>query len=592
MVDGRYALVYINSTGFDVDSIFPQEAIYVLILEYDQKTEREPAVLYHKIQGFKIIRISCDVFNVGVGQFCVVTGENENESFKKPIYIKFNFLSCGTVYDFKQFHFQTNPSVEQYFVQILPYGGYLLRGIANVDGQNIYDGYVFNDYNETYPWNLSIIESSSDVLNKILRNNTFVHVRREENQSWTLVTKELYKFNEDREFLQIKYYNKVELSYGNITIFQSDGNIRQIISGIDQQYIFHSEAGDFTTINITILKSTFNQPGRRYYVSIDNGFVKDKIHQEPLYGIKDQLWAFTTIQQETGISSDEVMGQVRLTPEGTSYFLYEADRKDFLTKLIKELADAIPVSPECITTNEGFEVDTSVSQESQKQIFLSIDIKKNETEFGSSFSFLSDDLDNLIMNKRITVIALGETTRYLDESYGYKAHPNVLKAYGITLVGAFVVAILLLGVYLYAKNENEDAKNTVIFQISIVIFDIIMDITFIITKAKNVEVLYIPSIVFFIFPFTISMILAFIIIKKEEQRREFLEWSRENRKFVELFTLFAGSEIGMLYVLESKVRIGGLNIFNAKFSKEALKRIYWASWFNIFFEDIPQFVIQ
>src|SRR4051794_3628134 len=100
------------------------------------------------------------------------------------------------------------------------------------------------------------------------------------------------------------------------------------------------------------------------------------------------------------------------------------------------------------------------------------------------------------------------------------------------------------------------------------------------------------SIVFFIFPFTTSVILAFIIIKKEEQRREFFEWSRENRKFVELFTLFAGSEIGMLYVLESKVRIGGLNIFNAKFSKEALKRIYWVSWFNIFFEDIPQLVIQ
>jgi len=74
-----------------------------------------------------------------------------------------------------------------------------------------------------------------------------------------------------------------------------------------------------------------------------------------------------------------------LTPEGTKYFesLKDDKRKEFYEKLRKELADAIPVSLERIVTTERVETDTSISSDSPKQIFLSINIeklKKNKTE--------------------------------------------------------------------------------------------------------------------------------------------------------------------------------------------------------------------
>ncbi|CAG8517855.1 8152_t:CDS:2 [Funneliformis mosseae] len=596
MVDGRYAIVYANSTDSEVTSIIPQEGLYILILEYDKETEREPAVLYQTtIHGLKFTDINCDVSYVGIGQVCIVTGEYTIGAVKETIYFKFDFLSCGTAYNFKPLKIQTNPLIEYYAVQLLPYGGYLLSGIGSVDNITIVYGYVFNDDGEVYSWNLpNIVESNVIAGSTILRNNTFVLARVGEKPRWALITTELHKFNEDRdhgynnfhiasttpsiddmipsdlEFLNIKYYNKVELSNGNITIFQDDGNIRQTTSGINGRYVSY---GDDTTIKVAILKSTFNQPGRRYYVSIDNNSVKDKIYQEPLYGVNDHVWSFTTTQTETEISSDDVMGQVRLTPEGTSYFLYEADREVFLMKLKRELADAIPVNPNRITTNEGFEIDTSVSQ---KQIFLSIDIKKMETEQERSVSLAIMDLDSLIKNKPITVIASGESTSYLDEDYGYKTLPNWRKTYGSALLGIFAITLVLICFFFYAKRKNADAKNTVIFQLGIIIFDVIMDITFIITKAKNIEALYIPSILFTIGPFIISVIIAFVIIKKEEKMREFFEWSRENKKVVDVFTVLAGSEVELLTILESKVIIGG-NIVGRLYRFRDYKRVVYES---------------
>ncbi|GBC05206.1 hypothetical protein RclHR1_00610018 [Rhizophagus clarus] len=126
----------------------------------------------------------------------------------------------------------------------------------------------------------------------------------------------------------------------SITILQDDGTengiIRQIISVSNNGYDTFVKLNDDETgsiINITIIDNTFNKPGGKYYVLIDDGFVKDRKYQEP----------------------------------------------------ILELAKAIPVSPGRITTNGRHEIDTSVSPE---QYLLSINIKKamnkdEERSFGS-----------------------------------------------------------------------------------------------------------------------------------------------------------------------------------------------------------------
>src|ERR1044072_3731619 len=114
---------------------------------------------------------------------------------------------------------------------------------------------------------------------------------------------------------------------------------------------------------------------------------------------------------------NSVTGRVRLTSKGTDYFesLSNAERKDFYKKLRQELANAIPVNLERITSNENVETDSSVTP---RQIFLSINIKKSEDEQEISVNLAIKDLDELIKHKSITVIGSGDSSRYLDEVYG------------------------------------------------------------------------------------------------------------------------------------------------------------------------------
>ena len=105
-----------------------------------------------------------------------------------------------------------------------------------------------------------------------------------------------------------------------------------------------------------------------------------------------------------------------MTVEGSN-FLNVVGNKVFYTNLRQELANAIPISLERITTNGNTELDTSVSQ---KQILLSIRIEKEKNEQEITASSAVDCLKTLIENKPITLIASGEYTRFLDQDFGYK----------------------------------------------------------------------------------------------------------------------------------------------------------------------------
>ena len=117
--------------------------------------------------------------------------------------------------------------------------------------------------------------------------------------------------------------------------------------------------------------------------------------------------------------SDSVSGKVRLTLEGTNHFksLDDAGRKDFHENLRKELANAIPINLNRITSSENVETDSSVTP---KRIFLSINIERDEIEQEISVNFAIKYLNELIKHKSITVIGSGESSKYLDQDYGYK----------------------------------------------------------------------------------------------------------------------------------------------------------------------------
>ena len=87
--------------------------------------------------------------------------------------------------------------------------------------------------------------------------------------------------------LKIKYAVTILPSTKNITIFQTNGTMRQTISG-------QLCSVDNDTISVTVLPSTFNSPHSEYYVSIDSNFVKQIDTDEPIFGLDSFNWKLYT----------------------------------------------------------------------------------------------------------------------------------------------------------------------------------------------------------------------------------------------------------------------------------------------------------
>ncbi|CAG8742542.1 4715_t:CDS:2, partial [Funneliformis mosseae] len=208
--------------------------VYIYI--FDANTTRlEPAALYEApISGIKFIKMDCGVSYVGLD---------------KLLYLKIDFLSSGIVINVLPMNIDIpTPLIDQFSIATLPYGGYLLSGIGtNDNGETIIEGFIFNDEDIVYRWDLpfTIVTNFLVVSNK-LRNNTYILAQLEEKRNWTLVTTDLYKFEKEKdhgyenfhidttspnindtivletESLTIKYFNEVDLSDGRIKIFQEN----------------------------------------------------------------------------------------------------------------------------------------------------------------------------------------------------------------------------------------------------------------------------------------------------------------------------------------------------------------------------------
>lgn len=66
----------------------------------------------------------------------------------------------------------------------------------------------------------------------------------------------------------------------------------QTQSGLNSQFV--RLLSDNKTIQVEILRSTFNQPNTTYYVLIDNEFVVDEAFGQRLLGVKKNIWVINT----------------------------------------------------------------------------------------------------------------------------------------------------------------------------------------------------------------------------------------------------------------------------------------------------------
>ncbi|PKC02713.1 hypothetical protein RhiirA5_424845 [Rhizophagus irregularis] len=565
-MDGGYAIIYPGITPSSTIPFAPYISIHGFFLQNGNPEPQGPFVLYQTPNPVsKIILLDCGFTKVGFGQTCILV-LNVAPATDQNTFIKMDFLSTGTVYNITIF--QNPADLTDFAIMPLDYGGYLLFSTApNIDKTklNLY-GYILDDNSKRYNWNISyptITNFIGDIL--ILPNNTLVIPQPESGQTWGLITTDLYKIEGARdhgygnlhifnttpiigdtidpsgiESLTIKFYSKVNLSpYRNVTILQDGGIIRQITSVSNDNGNF-VEAIDDYTIKIKVIDSTFNQPNTKYYVLIDDGFVESKDLQEPIIGIQDNAWNFNTTQQEvtqksistfyeTKLNESSINGKVRLTAEGTTYFKsFKHDkikRKEFFDNLTQELAKAVPVGPERITTNERHEIDTSVSPE---QYILSINIKRAKNSNDSrSVNLVASDLNTLIKYKLITVIGSGVYTIYLDEEYGYEPIPRWLEEHLSSILGTIGLNIILL---LFAYWN----KTFAIYTCGNAIEKFVTTILFTSIDAGSVENIFTTSLFFVTFPFIVNLGFAFKVVIDELMGYDFQKLLENIKKLNDL----------------------------------------------------------
>ena len=95
--------------------------------------------------------------------------------------------------------------------------------------------------------------------------------------------------------IRITYNVSIKCSSQNISIYQKINDMNDILR---ETYSGKSNncqvLSDNTTLLLTVLPSTFNQPKTIYYVDIDPNFVKHNTTLEPLLGILKYKWIFST----------------------------------------------------------------------------------------------------------------------------------------------------------------------------------------------------------------------------------------------------------------------------------------------------------
>ncbi|CAG8536162.1 5412_t:CDS:2 [Diversispora eburnea] len=620
-VDEGYNIIMQNKTT-DLtptkDPFTVRAGAYVLLKKYDDTQFSPPILLYQLTRDdFNLSYLECEISNVKVGQVCRIALDDSNSTY----YSKFYYLSTGSIVEFSPITLPDIPEKNFTFLDFnsfvfysIPLGGYFYPSFLFNESSNItYTyGYIF-DSNANNPtnWSLpepSVIDSMGTFI--ILPNNTMLLAQPELIDSWSFISIDLPKFTEDHGYLNtfinttypqidsviptstekitITFYQPVEFSAGNISIYQVENNVdilRQYVSGLrNSDYCTISDNG--LIITIKVIKSTFSKPLGKFYIKFDGNFVRDKTYKESLRGLYTNIWQFSTSKNLEQFA-DSATGLMRLTTEGTQHYenLTSTEKHQFFLNLQNELSKIIPINIDKLSSTEKTQVDNT---NGRRQLIISIDIKSSKDE--RSVDAIVKDLDEMIKYKSMTLISLNPTTIFLDENYGFATTPNLWEKYKFKLLGLFLAIIFLIIIFFIAQRREKKANNTAILQLGLIIFDLALDILFVVFNGKIVEELYIPSIVFLVVPITLNTIWAFYIIKAENASPEFLGWFNQNIKTASIFTILSGADIEALSILYSN--FAGFAHFQAPFSHKGKVRIFRASFLAVFTENIPQVVIQ
>jgi hypothetical protein len=232
--------------------------------------------------------------------------------------------------------------------------------------------------------------------------------------------------------ISIDFYKPVKRSNGNLSIYQVveqpllnlSTHMYKVVG--DQVYLLRQSIpsinclveNDGKTVSADVLESTFSVPKGKYFIEVDNNFVRDNAHNEPLLGIRENVWLFMTEEKKDTYAPGEA-GSLRLTINGTKVFnnLTQSERHVFFKILLEELSDAVPIDPKRLTTNKLIQSDNRLNE---TRYLISIGILATKDEYENSVVSIIKIIDTIVKNQDQSPIGSGRIAGYLDESYGFR----------------------------------------------------------------------------------------------------------------------------------------------------------------------------
>ncbi|CAB4410775.1 unnamed protein product [Rhizophagus irregularis] len=590
-----YCVITFGSTSSFRSPVDPQLWVYATFVQAKTNKVSKTVLIYQNTNNppLKIDDITCGNSFIIVGYSCFIA-VSEISINGGRYFVQVDFTSTGSVTDIKEIRGLNITNIDHIFMSILFNGGYLLTIHTRINEEN--DdvlGYVL-DTNKTFQgsWNLPVPFELPKFGTRYapMPNNSVVAIKQEGTSDiWNVYYSELPRFIEDEGYfnpiidattpkindtipmqtpsLSITYESPVELSSGNISIFEVNGKesyFRQSFNGQTMEFL---SSDNNKKITINVFESTFNKPNQLYYVVIEDGFVNHKNTEEPLLGIKKNQWYILT---------GDSYGSVKLDIKSSKSFLNlqsEHEKKKIRDNLAIELSAS--VSPDRIKATERYQND-------QGQVVLLFSISATDDLFKSSANNIMKDLNTLIKFKSYTPISLYNNTYMLDREYGFQ------------------------------------------------VTNFTMDFYFAIVDSKKVD-LQIPSFIILITPVVINLVLIVKTTFGDENFRDWFVRSRPKALLfticgiIEIETLSicplglsketgsseehgSSEEAGLSKETGSSEENGSSEEASlsketgsseehesseeAGLSKETLKLIIWAGFLMFIIEDVPQLIIQ
>ncbi|CAG8651380.1 2949_t:CDS:2, partial [Funneliformis caledonium] len=318
---------YIYSKNFPLqnnmttDSLQPSIIIFVSFFNPEINNFTKPFIIYQTaISNITMKWSNCNSDYTKIQYTCVIHLLTSSSTTKLLL---ISFLSSGSINDIKELYNEVLHNDSKVRKSNLYYKGYLMTYYYDDQFGCKFSGDIYDNNDNWYskldlPENITKCvgfnntnENSAEMISEITSNNfTLITIPLpkfvDDGRNYTLVMANIEsldpsdgsKISLGRDKLQINYVISIARSIRNITVLQINNEkiaIRQTTSANISE--FYSEL-DHKTVSIKLLRSTFNQPNKKYMIYIESNFVKQSDTNEPIIGIEPFVWNLYTENEE------------------------------------------------------------------------------------------------------------------------------------------------------------------------------------------------------------------------------------------------------------------------------------------------------